>query len=127
METEMKGEEEDRFVVLAAVIALGGKGRKSEVLDWVAANGCLRLNEHDREPMGSRDEPYWRNALAFTRKHLVQKGYLSGVQHNQWQIIDAGRVYFQRLCTTIVNERFFERLAAEGVAHARNHLGNHRH
>jgi Mrr N-terminal domain len=115
----MKLEDEKRFALLAAILDLGGKGSKAEVLDRVAASGYLRFLPREMETMPTRDEVRWRNDLAYVRKHLVQRQYLKGMTHNSWEISERGNEYFKRLCANVSAERSFHKLAPEGIARAR--------
>jgi hypothetical protein len=72
----VKLEDEKRFALLASILDLGGTGRKFEVLDNIQARNYLKLDSHDRELMPSRNEPYWRNDIAYVRKHLAVERHL---------------------------------------------------
>lgn len=90
-------EEEKRLALLAAIIKLGGSGKKSAVLDKVENLKLLNLSNRDLEVMESRNEVRWRNDLAFTRKHLVQEKYLDDKVRDDWKITERGRSYASKL------------------------------
>jgi len=114
----MSIEEEKRFVLLASLLDLGGHGRKHEVLDNIEAKGYLKLNDHDLEDMPSRNELYWRNDVAYVRKHLVANRCLDGARFNNWEITPKGQSYFRQLSATVVAERFLHKLTLAAVRRA---------
>jgi len=120
-ETLLSVEEEKRFVLLASVLDLGGSGTKKDILDGIQNRGYLKFNEKQVSIMHSRNEPYWRNDIAFVRKHLVSHRYLSGAMFNDWQITEEGRSYFARLCRQIVTSRAYRMLAQPAVQRALSH------
>lgn len=114
----MTVEEEQRFALLASVLDLGGRGRKQEVLDNIEAKGYLKFDERDLRTMANRDELYWRNNIAFVRKHLVGSHHLDGGRFNNWEITASGQSYFQSLSSTVIAERFFRKLTPAAVQRA---------
>jgi hypothetical protein len=114
----MNTEEEKRFVLLASVLDLGGRGQKHEVLDNIEAKGYLKLNDHDLKSMPTRNELYWRNDVAYVRKHLVANRYLDGARFNNWEITSKGQSYFHQLSAIVVAQRHFTKLTAAAVGRA---------
>ena len=114
----MTVEEEKRFVLLASVLDLGGRGRKHEILDNIEAKGYLKLDAHDLETMLNRNELYWRNDIAYIRKHLVAHRYLDGARFNNWEITPHGESYFRRLSANVTAERYLRKLTAAAVRRA---------
>jgi hypothetical protein len=90
-------EEEKRFALLASVLDLGGHGRKDQVLDNIESKGYLRFDDHDLQDMPNRNELFWRNDLAYIRKHLVVNRHFDGSRFNNWEITEKGRNYFMSL------------------------------
>jgi predicted HNH restriction endonuclease len=88
-------EQENRFLILFALNTLGRVSTKKEVLDHIEINGWIKLSNQDIAILGSRNEPKWRNELAFVRQHLVSDGILSSTaSHGKWEMTAAGEVYF---------------------------------
>ena len=114
----MTTEEEQRFVLLASILDLGGRARKHEVLDNIEVKGYLKFDSRDLEMMSNRSERHWRNSIAFVRKHLVMNRCLDGARFNNWEITAKGQSYFQSLCATVLAERFFHKLTPAAVRRA---------
>ena len=83
-------EEEKRFVLLASALDLGGRGQKHEVLDNIESKGYLRFDAHDLEDMPNRNELFWRNDLAYIRKHLVVNRHFDGARFEQRVMLQRG-------------------------------------
>jgi hypothetical protein len=111
-------EEEKRYVLLASSLDVGGKAKKHEALDNIEAKGYLKLNASDLERMPNRHELYWRNDLAYIRKHVVMGRYLDGSRFNNWEITQKGRDYFRVLSATILGERHLRKLSPAAVRRA---------
>jgi hypothetical protein len=114
----MTFEEEKRFVLLASVLDIGGRGPKHEVLDNIRSKGYLRLDAHDLQDMPNRNELFWRNDLAYIRKHLVVNRYFDGGRFNNWEITEKGRTYFKSLAATVITTRNFQKLTPTAVSRA---------
>lgn len=79
--------------ILKTLVAMGGSGKMSEVLDRVGVAMQGTLKEVDYEPLASDpDMPRWRNAAQWARNTMVKDGLLkSDSPRGVWEISDAGR------------------------------------
>lgn len=90
---------EDTYVVpiLRVLVAMGGSGRASDVLDGI--HHYLRgiLKQVDLQPTSpGRGEPRWRNTARWARQRLVDDGLVSGDSpYGIWEITEAGRRYLE--------------------------------
>jgi predicted HNH restriction endonuclease len=94
----MTSEKEKQLLLLLAMVDLGGGGTKRQVLDVIETQSWMTLTDDDQEILESRNEPKWRNSLAFERKHLVTRRYASDEVRGRWQITESGTEYFHELC-----------------------------
>ena len=90
-------EEEKRIVLLTAIIELGGSATKNQVLDRIADYEFLNLDDWLLEEMKNSRELRWRNDMAFTRKHLVDEGYIDDSKWNYWAVSDTSQAYLSQL------------------------------
>ena len=114
-------EKEKRFALLASVDDFGGSATKSAILDNIQNRGYLQLNERDISIMPSRNEPFWRNNMAFVRKHLVQNRTLSAAMFNRWEITARGRAYLNALAAEVTGAPQHRILASQGLQRALHH------
>lgn len=82
---------QQQLLVLFAVEALGGEATKREALDYLEAQGVLRLTPDLMVWLESRKEIKWRNKLAYGRQESVQNGLLSAETKDRWVITAEGR------------------------------------
>lgn len=106
----MNKELQNRFLILNAVSALGGVSSKKDTLDYLEENNLIILTTSDREILKTRNEPKWRNELAFVRQHLVEEGLLSNEVKSTWSITNEGENYLATLYKQINESEVYERL-----------------
>ncbi len=106
----MTAEDEKQLIVLAAIILLGGNGSKAQVLDEVERVGLMKFLPHELLPCRTRNELYWRNDLAQTRRHLVSQGHVSNAQWDKWPVTEKGKKHFASLASRLSSQRQFQHL-----------------
>jgi len=114
---------QNRFLILSAVSALGGVSSKKDTLDYLEENNLIALSDSDIEILKSRNEPKWRNELAFVRQHLVKDGYLSNEVRSMWSITDEGEDYLSSLYKLITPSETYQRLNSDNTL-SRKSLNN---
>jgi hypothetical protein len=82
--------DQQRLVVLAAVIQIGGAGKKKTVLDAVADSRLMKITESDKEHVQSKAEPRWRVRLAYERTVLAKGGFIDASLRDNWRITNEG-------------------------------------
>jgi len=107
----MNREIEERILVLFSIIRNGGAATKKIVLDYLIDNDYIKLVEKDKKILKSRNEPRWRNMLAYTRQHLKDEGYLESNRYNQWQINLNGYDYYLKTTEGFDKDYEFEYLS----------------
>jgi hypothetical protein len=92
---ERKPQEAFRLPILRALVALGGEGRRSVVLDSVYQEMKSRLKPADLKPLPSVPKtPRWRNTAQWARQSMVNEGLLrSDSPRGTWAITEEGRKY----------------------------------
>lgn len=118
----MTDELQKRFILLTALLEVGGHGTKSAVLDYIDRHGLINLSAADRSVMENRDEMVWRNNLAFVRKHLVDEGLMDGAIRNRWAITTAGTAYLRGLLRHVPPHSRFTKVTDVAIARARAQL-----
>ncbi|MEI7636194.1 MAG: winged helix-turn-helix domain-containing protein [Syntrophus sp. (in: bacteria)] len=108
-----------RFVLLTSVLDLNGKGTKQKVLDNIERKQYYKISREEQQTMESRDEERWRNDFAFIRSHLVKKKYLDNSKHDNWEITQRGRIYFQSLLQEVLRSRNHDKLANVTIIRAK--------
>lgn len=99
----MTKEQENRFLILFALLKLENSASKNEVLNFLLENDLIKLSDYDFEILESRKEERWRNELAFVRSHLVKSGHLKNDTRNKWQLTELSESYFLELEKLIEN------------------------
>jgi hypothetical protein len=92
----MTDRQELRFVLLLALIQLGGRATKRDVLNHVHDNGYLFLRAEDLVLVATGEER-WRNDLAWVRDHLVKERFLSRAERGYWITTATAQEYFEEL------------------------------
>ena len=82
-----------RRPILEALVALGGRGRMSEVLDLVEKKMKGVLTDYDYQSLPSRlGTPRWRNTAQWCRLKMVREGLLKNDSPpGIWEISEKGR------------------------------------
>lgn len=111
-------EVEKQVALITSILDLGGRGRKSDVLDNIERREYLRLFPDDLEIKSNRNELVWRNDVAYTRHHLKLHGYVDGRIKNNWELTERGRKYFCELVSLVQSEPNLKRLTETGRARA---------
>ncbi len=111
----MTSEDEKQLILLSAVLRLGGKGSKKQVLDEVVRANLMKLAPSDLEVMRSRNEITWRNDLAYIRKHLVTHGHFSDGEWNSWSVTEKGKKHFNYLAAQALKEQHFRHINPETI------------
>lgn len=93
----MTKEMEKRFLLLLSSLSCGTNASKANVLDRIDDNGWIRLTTEDLKLRTNRNEPIWRNDLAFIRKHLAIEGLFQSQIKNDWSITELGKVHLSIL------------------------------
>lgn len=106
---------QNRFLILSAVSALGGISSKKDTLDYLEENDLITLSDSDIEILKSRNEPKWRNELAFVRQHLVKDGYLSNEVRSMWSITNEGEDYLSSLYNLITSSDKYQRINSDNT------------
>jgi len=89
-------EEAFRIPILQALVELGGRGRRRDVVAQVEKN-LAALTDFDRGTLPDGKTVRWKNTLYWARFELAQEGYLSaGTPRGVWEITTAGRAYLGR-------------------------------
>lgn len=83
-------ENEKRFLLLLSSLMLGKSVSKKKVLDFIENQDWIQLTDADKSTKHNRNEPIWRNDLAYIRKHLeMEHLFVSGVR-DDWSITEQG-------------------------------------
>ena len=93
----------------------GGSGSKQDVLDTVESAGLMALTERDRAMLRTRNEPTWRNDLAFVRSHLVEAGCIVN-RRDSWEITPEGRQVAADLAMMAKSQGELRRLGPTALA-----------
>lgn len=94
-----------RHWVYEALDAMGGKGRRASVLDWIEKHHGQDLSAEDLEYRESTREEVWRNNVSWVRQHLVNEGLLiNHSEHGQWELSERGRSTLRPLSIEDLNE-----------------------
>lgn len=76
--------------ILQALVQLGGAGTRAEVETQVerVMSSSLQAGDLEVRPNGV---PRWRLSVRFSRKPLVQEGWIVARNARRWEVTDAGR------------------------------------
>lgn len=82
-----------RVPILRTLVAMGGQGETSAVLDRVYELMKDQLNEYDLSPVPSTPNmPRWRSTAQWCRNTMREEGLIKAdSRHGVWEISDAGR------------------------------------
>lgn len=85
-----------RIPILQALVEMGGRGTKSEVLNRVYRAMEHRLKDVDREMIPSGGDVRWRKAASWERYGMTRDGLLAADSPSGiWEITDKGREYLR--------------------------------
>lgn len=92
---ERTPEEAFRLPILRALVAMGGQGKMTEVLDRVYQEMKSRLKPVDLKPLPSDARTRrWRNTAQWERQSMVEEGLLrNDSPRGVWAITEKGRNY----------------------------------
>lgn len=107
----MTSEKEKRLLLLLSIVYLGGSGTKKKVLDTIENKSWIKLSLDSKEIMHTRNEPKWRNNLAFIRQHLVNDYCISDLIRDDWRITKNGEKHFDELCLEALSTVSFKHLS----------------
>ena len=81
--------------ILAALAALGGRGKSSDIVDTVGKSMQHQLRDVDFEALASDPNmPRWRNTAHWARFQMIQDGLLKDdSKRGVWEISDMGRAF----------------------------------
>ncbi len=81
-----------QFLVLSALIKMGGSAERERVLNHIKLHHESLLTKKDMEDYESGHGERWKNHISFARQHLIDKGCLAlNSSHGIWEITDIGR------------------------------------
>ncbi|MCB8945210.1 MAG: DUF4268 domain-containing protein [Ardenticatenaceae bacterium] len=87
-------EQEYRVPILKSLVDLGGQAPLQAVIDRVGEFMNDILNEYDRAPLSSTNQPRWRNTTQWERANLVKDGLMvKDSPRGIWGISDQGRAW----------------------------------
>jgi len=85
------------FLVLYALLELGGVCSKQEVLDFIERAEYYDLKAHDLPPYKNQTEPRYHTLVGWARFHAVQLGWMVDVdEKDNWQLSRDGRGILDR-------------------------------
>jgi predicted HNH restriction endonuclease len=111
---------QNRFLILSAISSLGGSASKKDTLDYLENNDLINLTESDLAILKTRNEPKWRNELAFVRQHLVKENLLSNEIKAMWTLTEHGEDYLSNLYAQITHTNTYQRFTSKTVLENRN-------
>ena len=111
----MNIEQQNRFLILFALINLNNSASKEQVLDFLIENELILLDEDDLKILSSRNEEKWRNELAFVRSHLVDAGYISNNNRGIWALTQNGSQYYEELSAIVFQNDSFSRIKIDSL------------
>jgi hypothetical protein len=100
---------EEQLVILYALHKCGGNGRKGQIIRYIIRNELMKPRPGDTEHRQT-GETKLENDLAFARRDLKEKGWLSMPDRGFWQITQAGREKLFRVAKAIYENKLDERL-----------------
>ena len=109
----MNKELQNRFLILSAISSLGGSASKKDTLDYLENHELINLTEGDLATLKTRNEPKWRNELAFIRQHLVTENLLSNEIKSMWSITEQGEDYLSNLYAQITPTNTYQRFTSK--------------
>ena len=81
-----------QFLILKALITMGGSAERNKILSHVKLHYENLLSKKDLEDYESGHGERWKNHMSFARQHLIEKGCLiKGSAHGIWEITAEGR------------------------------------
>ncbi|MNK34413.1 hypothetical protein D3C87_529190 [compost metagenome] len=106
----MNIEQQNRFLILFALVNLDNSASKAQVLDFLIENDLISLDEDDLRILNSRNEEKWRNELAYVRSHLVNDGHLSNNSKGIWDMTEDGVQYYKKLSNIVAQSSSLSRI-----------------
>lgn len=85
-----------QFLVLSALVKLGGSAERNRVLSYIKSRFGNHLSKKDLEDYKSGHGERWKNHISFARQHLVEKEYLRRASHGIWEITESGRKQYEK-------------------------------
>jgi len=85
-----KGSQFIRFMgpVIEALQDLGGSGRPSEVVDWIAAK--QNISEEEQNALIASGQSRFANQIGWARFYLVKTGYIDSSKRGVWSLTTKG-------------------------------------
>jgi hypothetical protein len=77
--------------ILRALEALGGEGTRNQVMPLVEKEMASLFQPGDRDPMSGGKYERWQVMIMWSRKHLIQEGWIEPGAKGMWCITHAGR------------------------------------
>jgi restriction system protein len=74
--------------VLEALQGLGGSGRPSEVVDWIASN--LNVPEEEQSEQLASGQSRFANEIHWARFYLAKTGYIDSSKRGVWSLTEKG-------------------------------------
>jgi Mrr N-terminal domain len=94
---------------LLALVELGGRARRDEVVELVGKKMQNVLTPDDKDLLPSGVEVRWKNRVAWQRENMKRRGLLRGDSPSGiWEVTEAGRQWLQ----DVLSRRSFFTLAA---------------
>lgn len=106
----MNIEQQNRFLILFALVNLNNSATKAQTLDFLIENDLILLDEYDLKILNSRNEEKWRNELAYVRSHLVNDRYISNNSKGIWEITEDGLRYYKELSNVVFQSSSLPRI-----------------
>ena len=98
-----------RFVLLHALVQLGGRATKKALLDFIDQKRYWVYSDTDLLRLRSRTELRWRNQFAYTRAHLIAESKLEPRHDGLWVLTEEGSVYYNWLKDSVLHSSASDR------------------